>query len=657
MMRTTPALALLTLLSLVCGCTTTRTFTIFTRPDDATIKIDGVDVGPSPVRRTLTFSNSDDVHVVIASRRGYRESSYQLTMDEKNSDILIELKPLTATIHFTIEPVSAILKIDGDPVNAEPVKVYSKELEFTLDERNRWTTHTITAERPGFIPAEVTVSWPDKKQFYTLNLQPQSKDLHISSEPPGARVTLDNEVLGTTPLVAEDRPFPVNIDTNQHETRWLKLEKAGYDPVELEIGWDEGKSDYHVDFEVKTKQVRITTDPPGAKVQIDGARPDREGAMIVYTLTFAPDERGELPVYHGVAQKDSDSSEWEPARFTIGWDDGKIDYPITLKEILTRPLPMLVATMKRGNAGWECLPTQLTTIAMKDTSEGSTRPTPLKVASLEKGQSIGSMALSPDGRKILYTILSGKDGSDFRSRLVMVPTIPSRSAEYLTDGSALDITPSFTPGGDKILFASNRAGRRLQIWSMSATGQPGVTREITSESHDLWPSLDSDPRPRLYYQAMVDTRLDSRIFMTPLGTVSQTDLTLQSGTQPRVSPRNDGVVFCSLNEQTGKRDIYRMSDRGGAPDNLTSTPDADECDPVWSRDGTRIAFASDRGADQEGRRNYDIWVIDLAKPREPIQITSNGSHDDNPLFDPSGGAIYFRSNRGGSWGIWKISLR
>ena len=48
---------------------------------------------------------------------------------------------------------------------------------------------------------------------------------------------------------------------------------------------------------------------------------------------------------------------------------------------------------------------------------------------------------------------------------------------------------------------------------------------------------------------------------------------------------------------------------------------------------------------------------DLSKPERPIQITTNGSFDDHPSWDPTGNAIYFRSNRGGEWAIWKIVSR
>jgi len=115
--------------------------------------------------------------------------------------------------------------------------------------------------------------------------------------------------------------------------------------------------------------------------------------------------------------------------------------------------------------------------------------------------------------------------------------------------------------------------------------------------------------------------------------------------------------FTIVNEKTGKRDIARMSDKGGVPENLTNSPDVDDFDPTWSADGDRIAYASDRGVDADGHQNLDIWMMDLSNPSQPVQITTNGSVDDNPQWDPAGNAIYFRSNRGGQWGVWRIGVK
>ena len=101
---------------------------------------------------------------------------------------------------------------------------------------------------------------------------------------------------------------------------------------------------------------------------------------------------------------------------------------------------------------------------------------------------------------------------------------------------------------------------------------------------------------------------------------------------------------------------------------ITNDPDSDCFDPAWSRDGSTIAFACNRGyatypVMEKGRvvdhrdRNMDIWTVDLTHPDKQVQITSNGSVDDSPVWDASGDYIYFRSNRGGQWGIWKIPVK
>jgi TolB protein len=91
--------------------------------------------------------------------------------------------------------------------------------------------------------------------------------------------------------------------------------------------------------------------------------------------------------------------------------------------------------------------------------------------------------------------------------------------------------------------------------------------------------------------------------------------------------------------------------------NLTNATDYDNFDPAWSKDGSRLAYVSDRGVDEDRRNNRDIWVMDVAHPERPVQITTNGSVDDAPVWDPDGTTIYFRSNRGGAWGIWKIEVK
>ncbi|MGH7178007.1 MAG: TolB family protein, partial [Tepidisphaeraceae bacterium] len=77
---------------------------------------------------------------------------------------------------------------------------------------------------------------------------------------------------------------------------------------------------------------------------------------------------------------------------------------------------------------------------------------------------------------------------------------------------------------------------------------------------------------------------------------------------------------------------------------------------VWSRDGGLIAFASDRGGSEDGGYNCDLWVMNPSRPDAPTQVTRNSSHDDCPAWDAGGRVLYFRSNRGGHWNVWKITV-
>ncbi len=68
-------------------------------------------------------------------------------------------------------------------------------------------------------------------------------------------------------------------------------------------------------------------------------------------------------------------------------------------------------------------------------------------------------------------------------------------------------------------------------------------------------------------------------------------------------------------------------------------------DPVWSPDGTKIAFASNQGG------SWAIYVIELAT-NEVRQLTTGTTNAIAPAWSPDGTKLTFSSDRSGQWEIY-----
>jgi WD40-like Beta Propeller Repeat len=642
---------------LLVGCAAEHDITLSTVPADANLIVDGENRGRGPVIEKFKFDSPDDVHSVTAQRLGFADQTVRVGVDYQQPDLAISLKPRTKQVTFFCDPLPAIISVDDKQLSSVPVKQISVNLDFTVDGHDQWITHRVSANLQGWTGAAQVIHWADSSPNYVLQLGAQHKDLHITTTPPGAQVYINDDLVGTSPVDAPGYAFPIDPTTNQPAPRKVKAVLPGYDPVEAPIGWDNGQSDYHVDLVPHAKTVRLVTSPPGGQIVLDGAPvPADATGVATVKLIFPPiDAKGNLKTFAGMATKQStDTQQWFPQPVVIGWDEGKSDYTITLKEIMTRQAPMLRITTTRTDGGWTVGCEQIETLAMKDVAEPADGPQATRISDLPTGTMLGSLVVSPDGSQILFnTLTNGADGP--RARLRMIKTDGAGGETQFGDDKSFDIMPAFTPDGSQIVFASNRGGKRMSIWEMSAAGDPGITQITSGEENDIWPVVDSDPKPRLFYQALVDTRSDPRLFSTVMGATSRTDL--GAGEQPRISPTGDAILYVSRDEKTGKRQIFRMGDKGGLPVLLTGDMNHDEFDPVWNKDGRKIAFVSDRGSTPDAKNNCDIWVIDVAHPQQLTQVTRNGSWDDSPGWDPTGKSIYFRSNRGGQWGIWRIDVK
>jgi len=177
-------------------------------------------------------------------------------------------------------------------------------------------------------------------------------------------------------------------------------------------------------------------------------------------------------------------------------------------------------------------------------------------------------SVSRDGRMLVYSTAD----EDYNVVLRDVPT----GAERSFGTRRVEQMPRFMPDGSAVLLISDRVDGRDEFWAQPlANGVPeGDARRVTR--HDagdvVHPAVSPDGRWIAYYRVIQD-----------------------------------------------QRDIYVVSADGVSPVQFTTDP-ASDIQPAWSRDGSRIAFTSERGG------LFHIWVAPVSggRPAGPARQLTRG---------------------------------
>ena len=220
-------------------------------------------------------------------------------------------------------------------------------------------------------------------------------------------------------------------------------------------------------------------------------------------------------------------------------------------------------------------------------------------------------ACSPDGRRIAFR--SERDGTpDLYVMDRDVDNVIRLSSDNSRDGR-----PSWSPDGSKIAFSSSRwAVRNSEIYVMDADGE----NEINLTKHkwdDVRPSWSPDGS-KIAFVSFRDGGADTprHIFVMNADGTARRNLTEDTGLtnsfSPTWSPDGGKIAFDSrLHWMNG--DIYVMTAEGKKLERLTDE-EGNNRQPAYVRNGTRIAFESDRDGD------YKIYLMD-PNGRNVVKLT------------------------------------
>ena len=199
----------------------------------------------------------------------------------------------------------------------------------------------------------------------------------------------------------------------------------------------------------------------------------------------------------------------------------------------------------------------------------------------------------------------------------------------LTYGNWDDTKPALSPDGTRVAFASNRGGTwDLYILTLES-GE--VTRVTNSPDYESSPSWSPDSQ-WLACEIYLNENLEVAIISLTNGDQEPIPLTDGPSTDHSPAWAPDGRHVAFVSNRSGDSDIW-LADLDKTGDeryvNLSRTPYSAESHPVWTQDGSKLAWASS----SQNIGFSGIYVWDAVQPEKPAVWVGDG---DWPAWNATG---------------------
>ena len=233
-----------------------------------------------------------------------------------------------------------------------------------------------------------------------------------------------------------------------------------------------------------------------------------------------------------------------------------------------------------------------------------------------KVRAVGSPQVSPDGRRVVYTIndaVMGPDKSEFVTQIWMATT-DGKENYQVTFGDKSSTNPKWSPDGSVIAFTSNRANNRNALYLLRLSG--GEAEPISDVKGNVG-NFEWSPDGRSIAFMMSD-------FKTP-----EEEANDKGRNDFRWYEENHKLsriyIIPVAKDANGKREAKRIID---VPRHITTF--------AWSPDGTRFAYAHVNSPSVNDWPTSDVSILEIASGKSTPLAAAPDRYEDAPRYSPDG---------------------